>query len=325
MSQLFTNAARSLLQASILSTDTSLTVEAAKADLFPVANTGTGSVPATTTDWFKATLQDSSGNIEIVYVRTRAASSAILSNVMRGQEGTTVRAFSAGVVVGLRITAADVQVSIALKADLAAAGGAALVGNTPAGNIAASTMQAAINELDAEKVQSTSLAAAGGAALVGNAPAGNIAATTVQAALNELDAEKLAVGGNAVTATNATASNTLRRNGNPADVGMTFHWSGQGGQPAWLWGGNDGLNHYVYNPANFSVNYANSAGSAGSASSAGSVPWSGVSGRPTSVSAFQFSGNIGDGASGGAALYSTVQVASDNTVRIYRNTNCNCG
>jgi len=317
MPQLFTNAARSLLQASILSTDTSLTVEAAKADLFPVANTGTGSVPATTTDWFKATLQDSSGNIEIVYVRTRAAASAILSNVMRGQEGTTVRAFSAGVVVGLRITAADVQASIALKADLVAAGGAALVGNTPAGNIAASTVQAAINELDAEKVQSTNLAATGGAALVGNAPAGNIAATTVQAALNELDAEKLAVGGNAVTATKAS---TLSQSGG-AGAAMTFNWAGQGGQPTWLWGGNDGLNQFVYNPSNFSVNYANSAGSAGSASS---VPWTGVSGRPTAVSSFQYSGNIGDGVAGGGTTQALVQVAGDNTVRIYRNTNCNC-
>ena len=43
---------------------------------------------------------------------------------------------------------------------------------------------------------------------------------------------------------------------------MTFNWSGQGGQPTWLWGGNDGVNMYVYNPSNFSVNYANSAGSA---------------------------------------------------------------
>jgi len=43
-------------------------------------------------------------------------------------------------------------------------------------------------------------------------------------------------------------------------VTMNFNWSGQGGQPTWLWGGEDGTNMYVYNPANFSVNYANSAG-----------------------------------------------------------------
>ncbi|HAU87824.1 MAG TPA: hypothetical protein DCW90_20755, partial [Lachnospiraceae bacterium] len=38
-------------------------------------------------------------------------------------------------------------------------------------------------------------------------------------------------------------------------------WSGQGGQPTWLWGGNEAENMYVYNPSNFSVNYANSSGS----------------------------------------------------------------
>ena len=43
---------------------------------------------------------------------------------------------------------------------------------------------------------------------------------------------------------------------------MRFHWSGQSGQPAWLWGGNDAGHMYVYNPSNFSVNYAKSAGNA---------------------------------------------------------------
>lgn len=43
---------------------------------------------------------------------------------------------------------------------------------------------------------------------------------------------------------------------------LNFNWSGQGGQPSWLWGGNDGSNMYVYNPSNFNVNYANGAGNA---------------------------------------------------------------
>ena len=42
---------------------------------------------------------------------------------------------------------------------------------------------------------------------------------------------------------------------------MRFHWSGLNGQPTWLWGGDEGENMYVYDPSNFSVNYANSAGS----------------------------------------------------------------
>ena len=52
-------------------------------------------------------------------------------------------------------------------------------------------------------------------------------------------------------------------------VGAQFNWSGLAGQPAWLIGGSDGTNFYVYNPSNFNVNYANSAGYA---ASAGSVP-----------------------------------------------------
>lgn len=56
---------------------------------------------------------------------------------------------------------------------------------------------------------------------------------------------------------------------------LNFHWSGKGGQPTWLWGGEDGSNMYVYNPSNFSVNYANSAGS---------VAWGNISGIPNLVS-----------------------------------------
>lgn len=57
----------------------------------------------------------------------------------------------------------------------------------------------------------------------------------------------------------ATAANKLRREGG---VDTVWDWNGQGGQPRGLWGGNDGTNMYVYNPANFSVNYANRAGQA---------------------------------------------------------------
>lgn len=57
----------------------------------------------------------------------------------------------------------------------------------------------------------------------------------------------------------ATAANKLRREGG---VDTSWSWNGRGGQPDWLWGGNDGVNMYVYNPANFSVNYAKSAGGA---------------------------------------------------------------
>lgn len=56
--------------------------------------------------------------------------------------------------------------------------------------------------------------------------------------------------------------------------GHHFNWAGQGGQPSWVWGGNDSINQYVYNPKNFRVNYANSAGS---------VAWGNVTGKPAYI------------------------------------------
>jgi hypothetical protein len=41
---------------------------------------------------------------------------------------------------------------------------------------------------------------------------------------------------------------------------MIFRWNGQDGQPPWIWGSNNGRDFYVYDPANFSVTYANGAG-----------------------------------------------------------------
>ena len=54
-----------------------------------------------------------------------------------------------------------------------------------------------------------------------------------------------------------TAERARPRRGD--NVNIDFHWSGQGGQPNWLLGSNDGVNFYVWNPANFSVNYATNA------------------------------------------------------------------
>jgi hypothetical protein len=108
MAQQFANNARALLVAGISDTDTSIVIEAAKADLFPVANVGTGSLPSASS-WFKVTLQNSAGAVEIVAVRTRTAGSGVLSNVIRGYDDTTPLNFVAGTVVGLRITAEDVQ------------------------------------------------------------------------------------------------------------------------------------------------------------------------------------------------------------------------
>lgn len=106
MAQKFSNGARSRLVSSITNSATSFTIESATADLMPVANTSNWGTPA---DWFKAVLQNDLGQIEIIHVGVRGLGSGVLSNVLRGRDGTAALAFAAGSVIGLRLTAADVE------------------------------------------------------------------------------------------------------------------------------------------------------------------------------------------------------------------------
>lgn len=64
---------------------------------------------------------------------------------------------------------------------------------------------------------------------------------------------------NAAWADGAQFALRLRREGN---VDTIWNWVGQEGQPSHVWGSNDGTNMFIWNPANFSVKFANSAGSA---------------------------------------------------------------
>jgi len=81
-------------------------------------------------------------------------------------------------------------------ADAVGAHAATAIANTPAGAVVATTVQAAINEIDGDLTSHLNDAtdAHAGTAIT-NTPAGNIAATTVQAALNELDGDKVAIPG----------------------------------------------------------------------------------------------------------------------------------
>lgn len=108
MPQLWTNNARALLTGAITSGSTTIVIESTKADSFPTANTN-GAAVGDSLNWFKATLQNTAGAIEIVYVRTRAGGSNVLTNVLRAQEGTAAIAFAAGSVLECRLTAADLE------------------------------------------------------------------------------------------------------------------------------------------------------------------------------------------------------------------------
>lgn len=74
--------------------------------------------------------------------------------------------------------------------------------------------------------------------------------------------KRLTVGGSVVSSSfvksGGTSQQLLRADGGIA----SFNWSGQSGQPTWLWGGNSEHSYYVYNPSNFRVAYAASAGNA---------------------------------------------------------------
>lgn len=89
-----------------------------------------------------------------------------------------------------------------------------------------------------------------------------------------------------------SAGRVIKTNGSPLD----FVWSGQEGQPTWVWGSNEpGTTAYVYSPAGFSVNYANSAGSA---------PASGGTAQETvTVPNVAFVGGGGKMPNGGTWLY----------------------
>ena len=58
------------------------------------------------------------------------------------------------------------------------------------------------------------------------------------------------------TADNANVAQNIAND----SANMRMHWNGQGGQPAWLWGGNDPYNMYVWNPSDFRVANANTVG-----------------------------------------------------------------
>lgn len=99
---------------------------------------------------------------------------------------------------------------------------------------------------------------------------GNIGSQSVNYATSAGSASSATNSTNATNATYATYVNTDSYN-------AKFHWSGQSGQPTWLWGSNNGSDIYVWNPSNFSVNYA---------TSAGSVAWSGVTSKPTTLAGY---------------------------------------
>jgi hypothetical protein len=95
----FTNNATTTLASSITASATSIPLAVGTGALFPAVTTGSG-------NFFYATLVDSSNNIEIVKVTNRATDTV---TVVRGQDGTTAKAYIGGDKFELRPTAAALE------------------------------------------------------------------------------------------------------------------------------------------------------------------------------------------------------------------------
>ena len=90
---LFSNNASALLASAVAPGDTTATVQAGKGALFPTITSG--KVAA-------VTLEDVSGNIEVVYATGRTGD---VLTIVRAQEGTSALSFASGSVVEQRVTA----------------------------------------------------------------------------------------------------------------------------------------------------------------------------------------------------------------------------
>lgn len=130
----FSNNASGTIASSINSTTTTIVLTSGQGTLFPALASG---------DFFFATLIDSSNNLEIVKVTARSTDTM---TVVRGQDGTSGRSYTAGDRFELRPVAAAMN---------------ALQDFTPVGDISATTIAGAIEELDTEKAPLASPALTG--------------------------------------------------------------------------------------------------------------------------------------------------------------------
>lgn len=198
-------------------------------------------------------------SIEDVPVRQRE-----LARELEAALDDTAGGSAAGGVLGGTYPDPTFAVDMATQADLDAhvndttdAHAASAITNTPAGTIAATTVQGALNELGSGKLaigasaggvlsgtypnpgfasdmatqaeldaHTGASSAAHAASAVSNTPSGNIAATTVQAALNELDTEKAALTGAAFTGAVTVTGNIGALRPVPAGGSTTLYGDG---------------------------------------------------------------------------------------------------
>jgi hypothetical protein len=155
----FTNNASGTLASSITTSSTTLTLTTGQGAQFPSLASG---------EFFFATIVDSSNNLEIVKVTGRSTD---VLTVVRAQDNTAARSFIGGDRFELRSVAAALQALLqdakdysdssagslinAHISDPTGAHAASAVSFTPAGGLEATDVQAALVELDTEKLAAT--------------------------------------------------------------------------------------------------------------------------------------------------------------------------
>lgn len=101
----FANNASGILAGNITNVSTSLSVANPAGALFPALNQG-----GATGEYFYATLEDTSGNREVIKVNVHSPGSNTMSAIDRGQDGTTAQNFTANITrVEIRVTKAMLE------------------------------------------------------------------------------------------------------------------------------------------------------------------------------------------------------------------------
>lgn len=171
--------------------------------------------------------------------------------------GLTVSAGGASITGGLNNNSGGITNAGALSGATTIGLTGAISGGTTANFSSTVTAPTFSGALSGNASTATALAASGSTCAAGSFPLGVDASGNVKSCTTVSSLAPTLTGGGAsgtwginVTGNAGSASSVAWGNVS----GKPFNWSGQSGQPSWLWGSNDGSNYYVWNPSNFNVN-----------------------------------------------------------------------